>query len=124
MIHKNTHIICITHITGITYIIHILTHIIYITHILTHIIYITHILTHITYITHINYIICITHMVKLIFKAYKKALIKYFLYIFFLYFFLFLWPNVSSLQQSIHRSDFKVFLGFEQQIVSIFQQHS
>ena len=54
-------------------------HIIYITHVLTHIIYIAHIIyiTHISYITHIR-------LVKLIFKAHKKT-DKTFFKIFFLY---------------------------------------
>ena len=41
-------------------------------HKITKIIYITHVLIPLIYITHINYTIYITHMVKLIFKAYKK----------------------------------------------------
>ena len=56
--------------------IHKNSNIIYITHVLNHIVYIIHII----YITHI---IFITHVVKLIFKAYKKNLVKYFFYNFF-----------------------------------------
>ena len=47
-------------------------HIIYITHVLAHIICVAHVtyITHIIYITHVIYI---TQMVKLIFKADKKT---------------------------------------------------